>query len=202
MRQRAAATADLLQLAPSGPRAADVDDFLARYRALLSRTGTDVGPAVQADILQRAAAGHPVLGAVAAAWKHGDGEDADLLLERLEAAAAEGLYAGKTSGQATAWAALDAAQAQGVVPEAAPNPAWQQSVFGAAAAQARAPTAVPASGPVCWACNKRGHVKRECPQGRLQHGAGNQEAGGGRGGNDAIVAKLNELIALMKQSKK
>merc|ERR1712074_477574 len=108
VRQRAAATAELLQLAPCGQGAADVDNFLARYRALLSRTGADVGPAVQADILQRAAAGHPVLGAVAAAWKHGDGVDAGLLLERLEAAAAEGLYAGKAKGQVRVWSALDA----------------------------------------------------------------------------------------------
>ena len=205
VRQRAAATAELLQLAPRGSRAADVDDFLARYRALLSRTGTDVGPAVQADILQRAAAGHPVLGAVAAAWKHGDGEDADVLLERLETAAAEGLYSGKASGQASAWAALDAA------PLADPSPAIQQRVWGpagrdelaaAAAAQMRTPTTESTSGPVCWTCNKRGHVKRQCPQGRLQHGAGGQAAGSGSSGNEAIMAKLNELISLMRQSKK
>ena len=205
VRQRAAATAELLQLAPRGSRAADVDDFLARYRALLSRTGTDVGPAVQADILQRAAAGHPVLGAVAAAWKHGDGEDAGLLLERLEAAAAEGLYAGQASGQARAWAALDAA------PHTDPSTVRQQRGWGpaerdewaaAAAAQTRMPTTDPASGPVCWTCNKRGYVKRQCPHGRQQHGAGGQAAGSGSSGNGAIMAKLNELIDLMKQSKK
>ena len=87
---------------PSGSKAADIDDFLTRYRALLSRTGTDVGPAVQADILQPAAARHSVLGALAAAWKRGNGEDAGLQLEALEAAAAKGLYEGKTGGQAKA----------------------------------------------------------------------------------------------------
>ena len=57
--------------------------------------------AVQAHILQRAAAGHPVLGAVAADWKQGNGEDADLLLERLEAAAAEGPRVSRANGQAS-----------------------------------------------------------------------------------------------------
>ena len=46
-----------------------------------------------------------MLGAVAAAKKHGDGVDASILLERLEAAAAEGLRVGKASVQARAWAA-------------------------------------------------------------------------------------------------
>ena len=79
-----------------------------------------------------------MLGAVAAAWKHGDGEDAGLPLERLEAAAAEGLHTGKTCGQARAWAALD------TTPGAEPNTAE-------AATQMRTPTAEPTSGSLCWA---------------------------------------------------
>ena len=187
VRQRAAATAELLQLSPCGPRAADVDDFLARYRALLSRTGTDVGPAVQADILQRAAAGHPVLGAVAAAWKHGDGADAGLLLERLEAAAAEGLYTGKARGHARAWAALD-----DTVPTE-PSTAM-------AAAQQAAPGSS-ASGPDCWTCGARGHRQRECQQGQKKADKGKGK-GQRQSSSHGLGARMDRLEKLMEQMSK
>ena len=184
VRQRAAATAELLQLAPRGPTAADVDGFLARYRALLSRTGADVGPAVQADILQRAAAGHPVLGPVAAAWKHSDGVDAALLLERLEAAAAEGMCAGKAQGQARVWAALDAE------PETETSTAM-------AAAQRAAPRGS-ASGPECWTCRARGHRMHECPQDR--RGADKDKGKGiQQSSDDGLAARIDRLEKLMEQ---
>ena len=64
------------------------------------------------------------------------------------------------------------------------------------------PNKDPTGGPLCWARNKRGHVKRQWPQRRLQHGAGGQAAGGSSGSNDASMAKSNELIDITNQSKK
>ena len=111
-KRRAAATAEILHLAPRGPNAREMDDFLARFRTLLGRAGADIGPSVQADILQRAAAAHPVLGAVSAAWKRADGENATPLLEQLEAAVAEGLFEDAT-GRNRAWVATEAGATRG-----------------------------------------------------------------------------------------
>ena len=194
VKQRAAATAELLHLAPSGPGAMAIDDFLARFRTLLSRTGTDVGPAAQADILQRAAAGHPVLGAVAAAWKHGDGEDAGLLLERLEAAAAEGLYAGKAGGHVRAWAALSA------TPE--PEVERRQQLDTAMAATERTATVGGVGGPECWSCGMRGHRQFECPKGKkTENGKSKGKGKGqdkGQSGNEALSARMDRLERMLE----
>ena len=83
-RLKVAATAELLHLEPSSQGADAMDAFLARFRALLTRAGEEhVGPAAQIGILRKATAGHPVLGAVVAAWKHNDGANVRKLLESL-----------------------------------------------------------------------------------------------------------------------
>ena len=192
VKQRAAATAELLHLTPSGPGAAAMDDFLARYRTLLSRTGADVGPSVQADILQRAAAGHPVLGAVAAAWKHGDGEDAGQLLERLEAAVAEGLYTGKAIGQAKAWAALGAAHEPVVERRLEPE------LDTAMAAAQRAAPVVSVGGPECWSCGMRGHRQFECQQSRKKAEKGKGK-GKDRGSSEGLGARMDRLERMLEQ---
>ena len=93
-------------------------------------------------------------------------------------------------------------------PMGAQQQAWGPTERGewaaAATTQTRRLGAEPSDGPLCWACNKRGHVKRQCPQVRTQHGAGGRAASSGTSsvGNDAILAKLNELVDLLKQSKK
>ena len=74
------------------------------------RAGEDnVGPASQVDILQRAAAGHPVMGAVVAAWKHNGGQGPKTLVGNLEEAVADGRpVAGQHKGYVKAWAAAEA----------------------------------------------------------------------------------------------
>ena len=113
-RSKVAATAELLHLSPGGAGAAAMDSFLSRYRALLAAAGAEnVGPAAQADVLQRATVGHAVLGHVVAAWRHAGDQDPKVLLEKLEDAVAEGRpIVGQSRGGARAWAAIDAASWQ------------------------------------------------------------------------------------------
>ena len=188
-KQRAAATAEILHLTPRGSGATAMDDFLARFRTLLSRAGTGVGPAVQADILQRAAAGHPVLGPVAAAWKHGDGEDAQLLLERLEAAVAEGMYASKGGGHIRAWAVQDRTPMQELEDELEPD-------RGAAMAAAQRTAPERTGGPECWSCGKRGHRQYEC-----QKGGKKTEKGKGKGKNsdETMTMRMDRVERMLER---
>ena len=87
-----AATAELLQLAPGGKGAADMDAFLSRFRVLVATAGRhNAGPAVQTDVLQRAALGHAVLGRVVMAWRQAGSANPAELREKLEDAEAEGM---------------------------------------------------------------------------------------------------------------
>ena len=213
-----AATAELLHLAPGGSGAAAMDAFLTKFRSLLAVAGKEnVGPAAQADVLMRAATGHPVLGPVMAAWKQAGCQDSAVLLEKMEDAVAEGRCAPSGGrGVARAWAAMEEPSSSSAwgdqvlcagpatYPIGAQQPQWGPREWGewAAVAAAQRQTAVDApKGPLCWTCNQRGHRMRQCPHGRLQPSAGARTVGSS-GGNDAIMAKLTELIDLMKQSKK
>ena len=213
-RAKVAATAELLNLTAAGRGAKDLDTFLSRFRALVATAGHDnAGPAVQVEVLQRAAVGHPVLGPALMAWRQAGGMDPVVLREKIEDIVAEGL-AGPRHGHsaATAWAALEHdalaaatenmpgswAASQGCVndwaAQAAPPtcPVQNWSAWAAAAAAARGfQPAADGEGPTCWECGKRGHRQRGCPERQRSGDAGKNRL-------DNIEETLNKLAAELR----
>ena len=217
-RSKVAATAELLHLAPAGSSAAALDSFLTRYRSLLAAAGVDnVGPAAQADVLQRAAVGHPVLGPVVAAWRHAGDHDPAVLLERLEDAVAEGRHAPVGGrGAAKAWAAVVERSSVGgcgagaaccchthhstsaVAPSSSQQHGWASDsrATRAMAAQPQrqggAPAAESSSDPrKCFGCGKTGHIRRNCPY----RGAAHKDS------NTELLAAVRELAELLRSKK-
>ena len=184
-----------------------MEAFLAKFKALLMRAGEDyVGPAAQANVFQRAAAGSPLMGAIVAAWKHNDGQGPKTLVDNLEEAVADGRpVARQHNGCAKAWAATEAeepwatsrAASQDVSesvaqPSAADQAAlqqWAAWVAGAAAATGpeKSRAAEHGAGPTCYGCGKRGHLRRECPGQQRRNGRGQDRT-------EAVLGRLEKLV--------
>ena len=158
---------------------------------------------MQADILQRAVAGHPILGSVAAAWKHADGQNARVLLEQLEAAAAEGLFGGKGASKISAWAAFAPAARWGRG-ESPQDTTWALRQDCPETARDAALSAAHNQGSTkgaleCWSCGGRGHRKAECK--RLGKGAEQDRAkdkGRGRQGEDALRERMDKIERMLE----
>ena len=213
-RAKVAATAELLNLKTAGRSAKDLDAFLSRFRVLVATAGSaNAGPAVQVEVLQRVAVGHPVLGPVLMAWRQAGCLDPAVLREKIEDIVAEGL-AGPTPGHsvATAWAALDHSTeaaggeyaTRGSEALLGPDGAWAAHAgqpaasahdwaawAAAAAAFSGTPSAGGGEGLVCWGCGKRGHRQRQCPE--------KQRSGdGARSRLDNIEETLSKLAAELR----
>ena len=208
-RAKVAATAELLSLAPAGKSAGAVDAFLSKFRVLAASAGDEnAGPAVQVEVLQRAAIGHPILSSVLMAWRQAGAHDPAVLRARMEDVVAEGL-AGPAPGRsvAGAWAAMEA----GLVAEATYSPpglaagasGWQAAAAQQAASAATcweswaAIAAAAQAGPTCYNCGQRGHIQRLCPSA--------PKASPGRAQDvdklDAILSTLTELTTELRASR-
>ena len=210
-RAKVAATAELLSLAPAGKSAGAVDAFLSKFRVLAASAGDEnAGPAVQVEVLQRAAIGHPILSSVLMAWRQAGAHDPAVLRARMEDVVAEGL-AGPAPGRsvAGAWAAMDA----GVVADATYSPpglaagasGWQAAAAQQAASAAAgweswaavAAAAAAQAGPTCYNCGQRGHIQRSCPSA--------PKVSPGRAQDvdklDAILSTLTELTTELRASR-
>ena len=210
-RAKVAATAELLSLAPAGKSAGAVDAFLSKFRVLAASAGDEnAGPAVQVEVLQRAAIGHPILSSVLMAWRQAGAHDPAVLRARMEDVVAEGL-AGPAPGRsvAGAWAAMEA----GIVAEATYSPpglaagasGWQAAAAQQAASAAAgweswaaaAAAAAAQAGPTCYNCGQRGHIQRSCPSA--------PKVSPGRAQDvdklDAILSTLTELTTELRASR-